>query len=75
MIDIDPSNKGYYARRFKYIYSVARFARHGALDSILRPCRGASFVVWHPSLSYFARDYGLHQIALSPEGRRCRLRI
>ena len=26
--------------------------------------RGSSFLVWHPSLSYFARDYGLHQIAL-----------
>lgn len=25
--------------------------------------------MWHPSLSYFARDYGLHQIALSPEGK------
>ncbi len=68
MVDIDPSNKGYYARRFKtFIQSLDSLDM--ALDSILRPCRGASFVVWHPSLSYFARDYGLHQIALSPEGK------
>lgn len=26
---------------------------------------GKSFVIRHPSLSYFARDYGLHQIALN----------
>lgn len=25
--------------------------------------------MWHPSLSYFARDYGLRQISLSPEGK------
>lgn len=26
-----------------------------------------SFLVWHPSLSYFARDYGLQQIAVGSE--------
>ena len=25
--------------------------------------------VWHPSLSYFARDYGLEQISLGTEGK------
>lgn len=28
-----------------------------------------SFLVWHPSLSYFARDYGLEQIALGAENK------
>jgi len=28
-----------------------------------------SFLVWHPSLSYFARDYGLNQIAVGFEGK------
>lgn len=28
---------------------------------------GTSFVVWHPSLSYFARDYALEQIAIGEE--------
>ncbi len=32
--------------------------------SRLQPLQGHSFVVWHPSLSYFARDYGLTQVAL-----------
>lgn len=39
------------------------------LDSLLASSRGKAFVVWHPSLSYFARDYGLRQISLSPEGK------
>lgn len=42
-----------------------------SLDSRLRSLlpAGATFMVWHPSLSYFARDYGLTQISLGVEGR------
>ena len=44
-----------------------------ALDAEIRKtldgCQGRAFVVWHPSLSYFARDYGLQQIAMECEGK------
>lgn len=33
----------------------------------LTPLNGKSFLVWHPSLSYFARDYGLAQLAVGNE--------
>jgi zinc transport system substrate-binding protein len=46
------------------------------LDSIdtnltqrLTPLRGTAFVVEHPSLSYFARDYGLRQLAIGHENK------
>ncbi|WP_300300363.1 zinc ABC transporter substrate-binding protein [uncultured Muribaculum sp.] len=68
MVEIDPANKGYYSRRFRtFLRSLDSLDT--AVDSILAPCRGDAFMVWHPSLSYFARDYGLRQIALSPEGK------
>lgn len=31
--------------------------------------QGDSFAVWHPSLSYFAREYGMNQISLGTEGK------
>ena len=34
------------------------------MSRVLAPHRGKAFVVWHPSLSYFARDYGLEQISV-----------
>ena len=34
------------------------------MGRVLAPHRGKAFVVWHPSLSYFARDYGLEQISV-----------
>jgi zinc transport system substrate-binding protein len=68
MVELDPANREYYSHRLKRL--EARLdSLDTAIDSILAPCRGASFVVWHPSLSYFARDYGLTQISLSPEGK------
>ena len=35
----------------------------------LRPYKGQNIIVFHPSLSYFARDYGLVQWALESEGK------
>lgn len=37
------------------------------LSSRLKPLKGEAILVWHPSLSYFARDYGLRQLALGQE--------
>lgn len=61
MTEIDPSNKAVYIRNHE------RLSHH--LDSLdnaiaekLRPHAGEAFMVWHPSLSYFARDYQLEQI-------------
>lgn len=61
MTEIDPSNADYYRSNYD------RFA--AKLDSLdneltvkLAPHKGEAFMVWHPSLSYFARDYELRQI-------------
>lgn len=40
-----------------------------SLTRVLAPAYGRAYVVMHPSMSYFARDYGLRQIALQEEGR------
>lgn len=39
------------------------------IESQLRNHAGQAFVVWHPSLSYFARDYNLKQVALNAEDK------
>lgn len=60
---IDPSNSSYYRRNYETFAT-----RLDSIDSLitvrLAPVKGASFMVWHPSLSYFARDYGLNQIVV-----------
>lgn len=66
MSEIDPAN----APLFKA--NLERFtARLDSLDAEatrrLAPRRGQAFMVWHPALSYLARDYGLRQIAVGGE--------
>lgn len=39
------------------------------LADTLAQARHRSFLIYHPALSYFARDYGLRQIAIEEEGR------
>ena len=58
----------------KYRNNLQRFNhRLDSIDSTVRArlesAPSHSFLIWHPSLSYFARDYGLNQIALGEENK------
>lgn len=63
MVEIDPANKDYYTRNYE-VYSQHLDTLDASIAAKLAPHAGESFIVWHPSLSYFARDYGLEQIAI-----------
>lgn len=66
--EANPSAKEYFKARHKQLV-----ARLDSLDRVFSetldalPSRG--FAVWHPSLSYFARDYNLDQIAFNIENK------
>ena len=68
LIVLDSYNKAEYTKNFNSLmYELDEFM--GELESKMEPSRGSAFAVWHPSLSYFARDYGLKQIAMENEGK------
>ena len=63
MEKIDPSGAKTYQKNHD------RFVEHldsldAAIDTRMASHTGEAFFVWHPSLSYLARDYGLRQIVL-----------
>lgn len=68
LCEIDPEGASAYHHRADSLDSVLV-----RLDSLIRENLTASgakgFVMQHPSLSYFARDYGLQQTALETEGK------
>ncbi len=68
MKEVDADNAAYYTRNF-----ITLSHKLDSLDLMLTeklaPVCGGSFIVWHPSLSYFARDYGLTQLALGMENK------
>lgn len=67
MSRLDPGNADRYTRRADSICARLRILDE-TLKRSLKSKRDASFVVMHPSLSYFAHAYGLHQIPLGRKG-------
>ncbi|MCM1293026.1 MAG: zinc ABC transporter substrate-binding protein [Bacteroides sp.] len=60
---IDPDNSEYYQKNFDGLKTDLD-SLDNQIRNNLRGKERVAFMVWHPSLSYFARDYGLKQIAL-----------
>ena len=61
-----PDHAGYYKERYDSLdVALAR------LDSVAsaRLSSGDAFLIWHPSLSYLSRDYGLVQVAVNMENK------
>ncbi|KAA6349948.1 zinc transport system substrate-binding protein [termite gut metagenome] len=65
---LDKENKAYYLARYDSLCQ-----RIDKTDSIIRNIlkekTSSSFMIYHPALSYFARDYGLHQISIEEGGK------
>lgn len=66
--DIDPAGADAYD--VNYLRLIATIDSVDSLcREILEPVENRTFIVWHPSLSYFARDYGLQQFSVGTEGK------
>lgn len=69
LIEVDSINEDVYRANYARLES-----RLDSVDGCFRRLFDGrddrpSFAVWHPSLSYFARDYGLKQVALVDVGK------
>ncbi len=68
LVELDPDHADEYQARYEGMSQ-----RLDSLDRAVAATIGEggarAFAIWHPSLSYFARDYGLHQIAVGQENR------
>lgn len=63
MIEIDPAGAEGYTERYNRL-SATIDSLDRAISTMLAHHAGSAFIVWHPSLSYFARDYSLEQLSL-----------
>lgn len=68
LLKLDPEGKDYYTHRYKDL-DANLAALHDSVSMALKPLSRRTFLVWHPSLSYFANDYGLHQAAMEQVGK------
>ena len=68
MAKLDPDNKNFYKQRYDSLCNEL-IALDDSISSIMSNHKGETFVVWHPSLTYFARDYELNQLSIEYEGK------
>lgn len=66
LCEIDPANSGEYNARLRHFEAQVDSADI-AVTQKLQGLRHRAFAIWHPSLSYLARDYGLEQISVGSE--------
>lgn len=69
LCQLDKENESYYFSRYDSLCQ-----RIADTDSIIRqtlsaPEASRTFMIYHPALSYFARDYGLNQISIEEGGK------
>lgn len=65
---IDPDNASEYENAYNQ-YVLHLDSLNKVLEEILQPIAHRSFMIFHPSLGYFARDYNLDQIPIEYEGK------
>ncbi len=68
VIELDPDNAKTYTANFNN-FKAELETLDAEIKAKLAAKQGSAFLVWHPSLSYFAQDYGLKQVSLEYEGK------
>ncbi len=68
LVSLDPNGEKSFRKNYEELLSEI-----AQVDSImtqqLAPVAGTMFAIYHPALSYLARDYGLHQLSLEHNGK------
>jgi zinc transport system substrate-binding protein len=69
LVEVDATNSDYYQTNLKeYLKSLDTLDRE--IKKILSDTpKDGSFMVFHPAWGYFAKRYGLHQLAIEVEGK------
>jgi zinc transport system substrate-binding protein len=68
LTEIDPENKEYYLSRYNKLL-LSLDSLDSEIKHIFSSAGTKSFMIFHPSLGYFARDYNLEQIPIEEEGK------
>ena len=66
---IDKGNEEVYMERYKSLCNQIEHTDSLICHMLSAPNADRAFMIYHPALSYFARDYGLHQISIEENGK------
>ena len=67
LCELDASHQSYYKERLDTLKQAIQQTDQTIRELLQKADR--TFLIYHPALSYFARDYGLKQISIEEEGK------
>jgi zinc transport system substrate-binding protein len=68
LVEIDPDNQMLYRENLdKFLQEIDEI--NNKITSRLKNLESRSFLIYHPALTYFAKDYGLNQVPVQIEGK------
>lgn len=67
LCELDANNQAYYKQRLDSIQQVIKQTDQTIKETLQHA--DSTFLIYHPALSYFARDYGLTQISIEEDGK------
>lgn len=68
MVQIDPSNSDTYQKNLDVL--LAEISKvDSTVTNLLAKATSKKFIIFHPALGYFARDYGFEQLSIEFEGK------
>jgi zinc transport system substrate-binding protein len=68
LVEIDPEGESYYSSNLNSYFSRLDAAHQQALTDFVQ-IQNRVFMMLHPAMAYYARDYSLTQIAIEYEGK------
>ena len=71
LCELEPKNKAFFEKNYQSLLSIIDKRDSTIKESFKKdPDLVRKFVIYHPILTYFARDYQLEQLAIEEEGRQ-----
>jgi zinc transport system substrate-binding protein len=68
LVEQDMENEGFYTTNYK-LFIAELDSLNDRIAELLQHKKSDGFIIYHPALTYFARDFGLKQYALEVDGK------
>lgn len=67
-IKLDPENQKVYRAGYQRMIEEID-STEAEMKQLLQPLAGTAFIIYHPALTYFAREFGLKQLCIELDGK------
>lgn len=68
LVKLDPENQETYQAGYQRLLEEID-STEAEMKPLLQPLAGTAFIIYHPTLTYFAREFGLQQLCIELDGK------